>query len=185
MDEMRKKNTKLNSLVKNYLVTFFIMWLTATAIGSNIIGYFNIFSPYIIGSAFLYLAHILLYKYLSFKDNRIIKNILFFILPFILLISMYLLTIITLKPILEEFTIIKTTRLPCGDRTIKPKIYRNDFISGKVTSKFKLKRDNHTITWYPNEENYYKYKQGDTIKVKVKKNFLDMEVIVQQNRDKN
>jgi len=182
---MKKKKTILRPLIKNYLLSFFIMWLFSSAIGSNIIGYFDIFLPYIIASLGLYILHIFLYNHLSFKHNRIAKNIFLFLLPLVVIFTMYLLTIVTVKPTLEEFIIVKTTRLPCGEKTEHPKRYRNDFISGKVTSKFKLKRANHIINWYPNEKNYYNYIQGDIIKVKVKKNFLGMEVIVQQNRDIN
>jgi len=180
---MKKKKFTLIPLMKNYLLSFFIMWLVSSAIGSNIIGYFDIFLPYIIGSSLLYMLHLVLYRYLSFKHNRIVKNILLFILPLVVILSMYILTIATLKPTLEKFSIIKTSRLPCGEKTKHPKPYINYFFSGRHTSKFRLKKGNYINDWYPNEENYYKYKQGDIIKVKVKKNFLGMEIIVQQHRD--
>ena len=181
----KKKKSPLRTLIEHYLATLFIMWVIASAIGSNILEYIHIFLPYMIVSIFLYLLHLLLYNFLSFKHNRMAKNILFFILPFTIISFIYILTIATKKPTLKEFTVVETTRLPCGENTRSPQKYVNTFMSGKHTSKFILKRNGHTIAWYPNEENYYKYKQGDVIKVKVKKNFLGMEVIVQQNRDKN
>ncbi len=184
---MKKKKSSLKTLIENYLVTFFIMWGTAIfIIGSDIIDDWNIFLPYIIISAFFYLSHLFLYKYLSYKHNRIAKNILFIFLPFVIIFSMFLLITVTEKPTLEEFTIVHTSRLPCGEKTITPRKYCNGFmIKREYKSQFQLKRNGHTITWYPNEENYYKYKQGDVIKVKVKKNFLGMEVIVQQNKDED
>ena len=181
----KKKKLPLRTLIENYLATLFIMWVTAAAIGSDIIGYFHIFLAYMIASIFFYILHLLLYNFLSYKHNRIAKNILFIILPFMVVSFTYILTIVTKKPTLEEFVVVRTTRLPCGETTRSPQKYVNTFMSGKHTSKFILKRNGHTIAWYPNEENYYKYKQGDVIKVKVKKNFLDMEVIVQQNRDED
>jgi len=186
---MRNKKKELKDLIENYFVTIFMMWSIAYIVGANIIGICDIYLPYIIysllGSSVFYILHLLLYNYLSYRHNRIIKNILFIIVPFTIIFFVYLLTIITEEPTLKEFTVISTTRLPCGDKTIKPRKYINSFLHGKINSKFKLRRNNHIVTWYPNEENYYKYKQGDVIKVKVKKNFLDMEVIVQQNRDKD
>jgi len=182
MKKRKKIPPPICRLEKIYFVTFFIMWVIATVVGKNIIGYFDIFLPFIVASITPFIIHSLLCQQLSYKRNRIIKNILMIVFPTLLSVSIYLLTIITLKPVVKEFTIVNTSKFVCGKKDTTPPKYWNDFMSGKHTSKFEVKLNNYTVTWYPNKTTYYKYNRGDKIKIEVKKNFLDMNIIVQENK---
>ena len=177
MNKRKKKYPSIYSVGEEYLGTFFIMWFITTMVGKNIIGYFDIFLPFILASAIPYSIHLLFLKHLSYKKNRMIKNILIFIFPTMTIASVYLLTIVTLKPVIKEFTITQT----CNPVALNQK-YQNDFMSGKNTSSFEVKLNNYTVTWYPNEATFYKYKKSDKIKIEVKKNFLGMYLIVQENK---
>ena len=103
-----------------------------------------------------------------------------FVFPMMAIVSVYLLTIVTLKPVIKEFIIINTSKFVCGKKDTAPPKYWNDFMSGKHTSNFEVRLNKHTVTWYPNETTYYKYNRGDKIKIEVKKNFLGMYIIVQE-----
>ena len=173
-----------SKLKEDYLVSFILMWsISILMIINNIIGYFDIFLPYIIASAVPMMIHLLIYRFFSYRTSLLFRNILTFIMPILVILVMILLVTITSEPKYKEFTIVKTSKFPCGKKSKEPKKYLNHFMSGKHTSKFEVKIDNHLVTWYPNESNYYKYNMGDKIKIKVKENFLGMSIIVQQNRD--
>jgi len=175
MKKQKKKYPSIAKLGETYFITFFIMWFMATVVGKNIIGYFDIFLPFIIVSLVPFIIHIFLSKYFSYRKNRMIKNILMILFPIVIIVSMYLLTIITLKPVIKEFIVTRT----CNPVALNQK-YQNYFMSGKNTSSFEVKLNNRSVTWYPNEATYYKYKKGDKIKIAVKKNFLGMYIIVQE-----
>lgn len=158
------------------------MWVLSFLIGRNILGYIDTFLPFIILTILPYLIHIIFYNFFSYKRSFNLKNILLYQLPFIIISSTYILTLGKAESRYESFKIIKTSKYTCNDSNKTVKKYFNNFLSGKNTSYFKVVRNGYTLSYYPSENDYYEYNKGDLIKLKVKKNLFNMDVILQQHK---